>query len=377
MRIDSAQIMLGSQHQFARQITSKEELVVGTAQPDENWSKDNLHHGLIYKRNQHTAHSLSTMATQATAIARTAGQLSNNQPLLPENIAATQDTSAGKTTPSGDQPLNDIEPRFQVLIRMIEIITGKKFQLQQQQITQQDIHNRDNTRQKTTRQHNQNWGLSYHAEKTIRETEFTALDAQGNIKTTDGREIAFKLELNMSREFIQHEQIDITAGAARLQDPLVINLNGNAAQLLTNQFSFDLNTDGTNETIFQLSPDSGLLALDRNNDGEINNGSELFGAMTGDGFAELAQYDDDKNGFIDEADNIFSKLKLWLHTAQGESQLLGLLQANVGAIYLGHITTPFDLRDQQNNLQGRIRDSGIFLAETGTVGTVQQLDLVI
>jgi len=109
----------------------------------------------------------------------------------------------------------------------------------------------------------------------------------------------------------------------------------------------------------------------------INHGGELFGALSGNGFAELAQYDDDRNGFIDETDSVFNKLKVWLHADNGESQLIGLLQANVGAMYLGHIETTFDIKDQQNVLQARIRNSGIFITETGAVGTVQQLDLVV
>ena len=60
---------------------------------------------------------------------------------------------------------------------------------------------------------------------------------------------------------------------------------------------------GTTTTIF--------LALDLNGDGRINNGSELFGALSGNGFADLAQYDSDANGWIDENDEIFQRLKVW------------------------------------------------------------------
>jgi hypothetical protein len=49
----------------------------------------------------------------------------------------------------------------------------------------------------------------------------------------------------------------------------------------------------------------------------------------------------------------------------------------VGAIYLGHIETPFLLKDANNSTLGAVRDSGIFLQENGGVGTIQQLDLVV
>jgi hypothetical protein len=49
----------------------------------------------------------------------------------------------------------------------------------------------------------------------------------------------------------------------------------------------------------------------------------------------------------------------------------------VGAIYLGHVTTPFAVKDQANQLQAEVRSSGVYLREDGTAGTVQQLDLVV
>lgn len=43
-----------------------------------------------------------------------------------------------------------------------------------------------------------------------------------------------------------------------------------------------------------------VLSLDQNGNGEIDNGTELFGTKSGDGFADLARYDLDYNGWIDE-----------------------------------------------------------------------------
>ena len=129
------------------------------------------------------------------------------------------------------------------------------------------------------------------------------------------------------------------------------------------------------EYISQLSAGSGYLALDKNGDGEINDGSELFGTASGDGFADLAQYDSDGNGWIDEADEIFDKLRIWSVDASGESTLIGLGKAGVGAIYLGSSDTEFSLNDMHNNTNAVIRKTGMFLYENGMAGTVQQLDL--
>ncbi|MCB1769761.1 MAG: hypothetical protein KDJ31_08715, partial [Candidatus Competibacteraceae bacterium] len=105
--------------------------------------------------------------------------------------------------------------------------------------------------------------------------------------------------------------------------------------------------------------------------------SELFGATTGQGFAELAQYDEDGNQWIDENDSIYQSLRIWSKDATGNDQIVALGQRGVGAIYLGHVATPFSLKDDQNNLLGAIRESGVFLHENGVAGTLQQIDLSV
>ncbi|MBQ8547586.1 MAG: hypothetical protein IJ427_03720, partial [Lachnospiraceae bacterium] len=116
----------------------------------------------------------------------------------------------------------------------------------------------------------------------------------------------------------------------------------------------------------------------KNEDGTINDGSELFGTKSGDGFADLAAYDGDGNGWIDEADEVFSKLKIWTKDENGENLLLNLKEADVGAIYLGNANTQFSLNNAETNETNAIvRKTGVFLKESGTVGTVQHVDLVL
>jgi hypothetical protein len=157
-------------------------------------------------------------------------------------------------------------------------------------------------------------------------------------------------------------------------DPLVLNFGGKAAELSDFRFAFDLDGDGTDDDMPGLTPGSGYLALDRDENGTIDDGSELFGPGTGSGFQELAAYDEDKNGWIDEGDGIFDRLSLWEVDAQGE-RLSSLKDRGVGAIFLGSLEAPFDLKDETNQLEGRIARHGLFLEEDGTAGTVQELDV--
>lgn len=222
----------------------------------------------------------------------------------------------------------------------------------------------------------QGWGAVYHAEETTLERESTQFSAQGIVRTADGREIQLSVELNMSREFISHTSLTVRAGDA-LKDPLVINFEGNAAELTRTKFAFDIDADGKTDQIAFVGPNSGFLALDRNGDGIINDGRELFGALSGNGFADLAAYDTDGDGWIDENDAVFARLLIWSRDAEGNDRLEGLLERNVGAIYLGQAATPFSLKDNDNALLGVVRASGIYLKEDGGAGTVQQLDLVV
>jgi hypothetical protein len=162
-----------------------------------------------------------------------------------------------------------------------------------------------------------------------------------------------------------------------MKDPLVLNFNGQAAQLTDTKFNFDIDSDGTEDQISFVSSGSGFLAIDKNRDGKVNNGQELFGAVTGDGFAELAAYDDDKNLWIDENDAVYKDLRLWTKDESGRDTLSSLTEKEVGAIYLGQTSTGFSIKNSQNQLYGQIKSTGLFLNENGSAGTVQQIDLAV
>ena len=208
------------------------------------------------------------------------------------------------------------------------------------------------------------------------EQETTAFQTTGSVVTADGRTLDFNLEFQMSREFASYYEESVSLENARFLDPLVINLDTNVASVSDQKFFFDLDADGKEESISGLHPGSGYLALDINGNGIIDDGKELFGTTSGDGFLDLAKYDDDGNGWIDEKDAIFEKLLIWATDENGNSELYHLKEKDVGALYLGRVSTEHSLNDPlTNRANGVIRSSGLFLYENGTAGTLQQLDL--
>lgn len=225
--------------------------------------------------------------------------------------------------------------------------------------------------------HNAGFGIEYNSQTTQTQTEQSTFQAQGTVHTADGRDIAVQLDLTMSSETKTQSTVSFTAGDAVRKDPLVINFGGGSAQLLDQHFNFDLDSNGKPVSVPLLGPNSGYLVLDKNGNGKIDSGSELFGAQSGNGFADLARYDSGGKGWIDQSDPVFNQLRVWTPDGQGGGTLQTLQQLGVGALYLGQTGTPFTLKDNSNTTLGDVRASGIYLTESGKAGTLQQIDLVV
>lgn len=212
-------------------------------------------------------------------------------------------------------------------------------------------------------------------EVSYQEEESMSFSTNGTVKTADGREISFQMNVGMSHRFAQYYKNE-SQNVVAMCDPLVINLDGNVTGLSDQKFFFDLDCDGTQEEISLLKKGSGFLALDRNEDGVIGDGSELFGTASGDGFGDLAAYDEDANGWIDEADPIWENLLIWTKDDEGQDKLYHLSDLGVGAICLTSAATEYALNSEQDNANlAMIRRTGIFLYENGMTSTVQHLDL--
>lgn len=292
------------------------------------------------------------------------------------NAKNLQKTNGTETQDDPLDPEMDFETSLKKLIA--ELLTGQKIRILRVD-RKSDTGNGVPVENKDPKQpgdSSEGWGLDYKEEHAHREKEDVDFTARGIIRTADGKEISFSLWLEMSREAVESDSLRIRAGDA-LKDPLVINLNGSAAQLTTDKsFAFDIDSDGNDENLPGLGQGRGYLALDLNSDGMINNGNELFGPKSGNGFHELAAYDTDGNQWIDENDEVFNRLSVLSMDEKGITSLRSLYSLGIGAVYLPNRSTSFDLKDQSGSeLLGKVKASGIFIRNDGTVGTVQQIDL--
>ncbi len=269
-----------------------------------------------------------------------------------------------------------------ILQQLYEAITGRKMNLidpseMNPQGTSLEVSGAPSAPAQASQPESAGYGLVYDRQEIYQEQESLSFSAQGVIRTQDGREINFSSALTMSRNYVEASNLNIRMGDAKKIDPLVINFDGKGAELSQTRFQFDVEADGHDEQLASLKAGSGFLAFDRNGDGQINDGSELFGPSSSRGFSELARFDEDGNHFIDEGDSIYNRLRIWATNPDGSSQLLALGDKNVGAIFLGHLTTPFQLKDESNRSLGEVANTGLYLGEDGKVGVVQEINLTV
>jgi len=170
-------------------------------------------------------------------------------------------------------------------------------------------------------------------------------------------------------------EVSVEDAQPKQADPLVLDLNGDGVEV-GNAQPFDIFGSGTAVlTPFPTGGDA-YLALDRNGNGVIDSGQELFGDQHGSqhGFAELAKFDANLDGIIDAADPVYTQLLLFGDLNDDGSarpdEVAGLRSAGISAI---------DLRYEQT-LQfltggNRISESARFVRNDGSTG--QAADIVL
>jgi hypothetical protein len=123
--------------------------------------------------------------------------------------------------------------------------------------------------------------------------------------------------------------------------PLVLDLDGDGVELTTlveQVVHFDMDMDGFEEATGWVKADDGLLVLDRNGDGLINDLSELFGTQiaTDSGFTRLQPLDTNADGWISAADAAFAALRVWRDLDQdamsNSNELFTLTQLGIAQI---------------------------------------------
>jgi len=201
--------------------------------------------------------------------------------------------------------------------------------------------------------------------KTLFKKQADSEDNRNIIRNNDDNIQADSLSIsdqaeNLSREAFQNDEtsanskqsigsneqarlsVSRSAGEEEIQksDPLALDLNGDGLHTtgVENGVLFDIDGDGKKEQTSFVTGGDAFLAYDRNGNGVIDGAKELFGDSNGyqHGFAELAAYDDNQDGKIDQSDAIYDQLQLFSLDKNSQQQLSGLSESNIASINIAY-----------------------------------------
>jgi hypothetical protein len=170
------------------------------------------------------------------------------------------------------------------------------------------------------------------------------------------------------------------------RDPIILDLDGNGLETvgLASNIHFDHDGDGVLTKTGWAGKNDALLVWDRNGNGTIDTGAELFGDFTvlpngtlaPNGFAALAALDANGDGVIDASDPAFTELKLWRDVSQdgrtGEGELISLAEAGIVSLNLANT-----LKNQNLANGNTLSREGSFTRADGSTGGMGEFRLAI
>jgi len=168
------------------------------------------------------------------------------------------------------------------------------------------------------------------------------------------------------------------------RDPIILDLDGDGLETvgLASNIHFDFDADGVLTKTGWAGKDDALLVWDRNANGSIDTGAELFGDFTvlpngslaPNGFAALAALDANGDGILDATDPAFAELRLWRDTDQegvtGAGELIPLQDAGIVSLNLANT-----LKNQGLSNGNQLTREGSFTRADGTTGGMGEYKL--
>lgn len=306
-----------------------------------------------------------TTLMQASALTLQASSRSNTQ-TPPQTAAAPAKAEGSKNQEESGVPNDGLDNHQRLIKLMIEAMLGHEIELPKP-IKPTEEGGEGVTQGEAAAQAAEPDQLVEVTDTLLQQEQLNVV-ASASVATRDGQTIQLDLGFVLDWRQLEVSQRRTTLNA--LKDPLVLSLDGKIADLTEARVTFDIDQDGKEDSLPGLREGSGFVALDRNGNGTIDDGGELFGARSGNGFGELATLDEDGNGVLDEGDSQFSALQFW----HPEHAPIALVELGIGAILLRPLDTPFHHLGESGN-QGVLRQSGLYVTEQGKGGWVQQIDL--
>ncbi|WP_322110970.1 calcium-binding protein [Steroidobacter gossypii] len=205
----------------------------------------------------------------------------------------------------------------------------------------------------------------------------TTLTINGGLVINNFNNGDLSINLRTEEEDEDEEETPDTDEAEHRTSPIVLDLDGDGIETLQLGASyFDLDGDGLSERTGWVSPDDGLLVHDRDGNGVISSGAELFGnnsvlsngQRAEHGFQALAEYDSNGDGVVDVQDAAYASLQVWRDFNGNGVSDVGELQslADAGVLSIGtgyNVSTHVDANGHEH------RQVATILLSNGTAST--------
>ncbi|MCP4645231.1 MAG: hypothetical protein GY851_32615 [bacterium] len=199
---------------------------------------------------------------------------------------------------------------------------------------------------------------------------FGGVPAAGQSTGAAAQTQSFQFSMQLEFEFEYTEIVQVQEGTVQESDPIIFDLDGDGYELTShnNGARFDILGNGQAANTAFVTGGDAFLAMDRNGNGLIDSGRELFGDQRGaaNGFEELRKLDSNGDGRINSKDNDFDKLILFKDNGNGlteEGELASLAESGISEIQLGYSNV------RQVAMGGnRIEQIASFLRNDGTRG---------
>lgn len=308
---------------------------------------------------------MQVLDSQILSQSKSAYNFSQKKQLVVENISSSPQNISKQTTVSNepltqrDKELMQLSPKDRQMLLAVEALIGKEI----------SITIFDKTSASFSRGQSASTPLNAY-EQMQEEASSLDLAFKGSITTKNGKQMNFSLSVKWKEKFAVAQR-EILQQGQNFNDPLIITLDGDTP-VLKEKFDFKLNQNVSNLNF--LKKRSGYLAFDQNNNNKIDNGNELFGVKSGDGFADLAKYDEDKNGWIDSSDTIFKSLCFWSPSENSDS-VKTLEEVGIGAISLQSIKTDFISKEDINTPTAYYKEASVAVGENAQACALFSVDL--
>jgi len=263
-----------------------------------------------------------------------------------------------------------LDKNYQFMKSFLEQVFGKEFTVNSFNPDKVSVSNFSNTPESKNIQKKDNSPIKQHYSYVEeKQSQFLAMEA--NITLENGDTLDISLSIKFEQNFSEEKQW-MTKNDEIFNDPLLISLNNDNP--ITNSF-FDFNVNASQKQLLYTNENSGYLVFDENNNNTVDDGSELFGPKTNDGYQELSGFDDDKNGWLDDADKIFKQLKLWTITEGENGKLSSLKELGIGALSLTKTSMSFIQKTDSETSTAQFKNASLGITSNYEAISMFQIDL--